>query len=197
MTLDQLETLLRHPEVNRLPLELATASASPTDRWWQLHERLVEYEVQLSLWSAGQHLVLLFDTYGGLVKEVKVAVTLETTRDEIFASHQVLINDVFCDSSYDEFEEEDNFKELVEARDGGVVFRAAVAALNDVIGSHVIANLATAKAALEPPFTTSAQARAMVEQFASPMRARIDVIRLAECVDSPARPSKPRVPGKL
>ena len=191
MNLDQLQELLASPEFNRLPMEQALADASNDDRWWQLHDLLVEKETQVAIWSAGQHARLLFETYGTAIDRVKVDIETETNSGEIYINHRLAINDIYCDDDYSEFEDEDaEFLDLLDERDERAVFNAAVSALNDVASSHMLSHLDRLQAAFKKPLRSLADVDAMLAAHSPYVCAWVNAQRLSDVASQTASPDR-------
>ena len=191
MNLDQLQELLASTEFNRLPMEQALADASNDDRWWQLHDLLVEKEAQVAIWTAGQHARLLFETYGTAIDRIKVDIETETNSGELYINHRLAINDVYCDDDYNEFEDEDaEFLDLLDERDERTVFNEAVHALNDIASSHMISCLGRVQAAFKEPLRSLADVDAMLTKHAPYVRAWVNAQRLSDVASQAASPDR-------
>jgi hypothetical protein len=190
MKLDDLNEILDDTAFNRWPLEQTQAAAAPDDKWWQVHDRLVENEVEVTLWTAAQFVALLFETYPNVIKTVQPGVSVDVDRDQRFADHRLLVNGVYCDPDYNEFEDEDgDFLGQVDDVDESRVFNAAVSALNDLVSSHLLGKIEEIDSRISTKFTSAAQAQRMAADHAPAIRAWVDSARLADLAAA-ARPDE-------
>ena len=193
-TLEALETLMASEHYNRLPMRLAEEKSEGSDnRWWQIHEVMVENEAKLQIWEAAQWISLLFDTYGDLVESVSLNLDLTRDRDEVHPNTSLYINDEICHE--DKASLDDDTIDAMDELDDRRVFHKVVDKLNNIASSHLLQEMSRLQAAFGDTIRSSSQARQVGMEHAGEVQARLEALALEQGTPGVARAA--RGPGRL
>lgn len=190
LDLDTLHRITQSKTYNQLPLTLAQRKEGA--KWWQMQEAVSEESARLQVWEAAQYIALLFDTYPGLIQDVRLSLNLADENGAMYADNYTYIND---ESAHDQApnllsDERDAIDEIDDAR----VLWAVVDTLNDVATMQLAAHVEILREAFGRKITSAEQARQIGRELGGAMAAHIEAEVLEQVVGpAPGRSGGPRL----
>lgn len=163
ITLEQLTSVLDDPQYQEMILDLAQENTSAR-QWWAMADSMLEQGARTIIWECCQWVAVLFDTYEGVIKTVKVEFDQEADRNDIYMTSTVLINGEVCFDGFTSLAPQD--EQACEKIDNCDALSLATEALNTARNSNLLSRLHELEQVFSVEFTSAKQAREMAAEQA-------------------------------